>query len=76
MYLNRACLTLLHLDTQRKTYAMKTHKPYKFNKKGEMEVWQLVMIILAILLLLAFIVWYSFLGDSADSLFGKLGDLL
>jgi uncharacterized protein YpmS len=55
---------------------MKTHKPYKFNKKGEMEVWQLVMIILAILLLLAFIVWYSFLGDSADSLFGKLGDLL
>lgn len=47
-----------------------------FNKKGEMEVWQLVMIILAVLLLIAFIVWYGFLSDSADSLFGKLGDLL
>ncbi len=47
-----------------------------FNKKGEMEVWQLVMIILAVLLLIAFIVWYGFLSDSADSLFGKLGGLL
>ncbi len=47
-----------------------------FNKKGEMEVWQLVMIILAVLLLLTFIVWYGFLSDGADSLFRKLGDLL
>ena len=47
-----------------------------FNKKGEMEMWQIVMIILAIFLLIAFMVWYGFLSDSADSLFGKLGDLL
>ncbi len=47
-----------------------------FNKKAEMEIWQLVMIILAVLLLLAFAIWYGFLSDSADSLFSKLGDLL
>lgn len=38
-----------------------------------MEMWQLVMIILAILLLLFVISWYSGLNDQLDSLFGKMG---
>lgn len=44
-------------------------------KKG-MEVWQLVLIILAILLLLALIIWYGSLGSDLDMLSDKLGDLM
>jgi len=45
------------------------------NKKG-MEMWQLVLMILAILLLLFMIVWYGALNNDLGDLFGKLGDLL
>ncbi|MFC1686852.1 hypothetical protein ACFL0E_00660 [Nanoarchaeota archaeon] len=44
-------------------------------KKG-METWQLVLIILSIILLIAVIAWYGGFGDSIEKLFDKLGDLL
>jgi len=47
----------------------------KMNKKG-MEMWQLVLIILALILLLAVLVWYGVLGGHVEKLLGKLGDLL
>ena len=49
--------------------------PKIVGKKG-MEMWQLVLLILALILLLAVIVWYGFLGGEIDKLLGKLGDLL
>lgn len=47
----------------------------KFNKKG-METWQLVLIILAAILLVAVIAFYSGLGKEIGRLLEKLGDLL
>ena len=45
------------------------------NKKGEMEMWQIILIILAVMLLIVMIVLFVKWGNSGDSLFGKLGDL-
>ena len=45
------------------------------NKKG-MEVWQLVMMILALILLIFLVAWYAGLNEGMSSLFKKLGDLL
>jgi hypothetical protein len=42
-------------------------------KKG-MEMWQLILIILAVLLLLSFLVWYGVLGKQLEELFQKIGD--
>ena len=43
-------------------------------KKG-MEMWQLLLILMAVILLLFFVAWYSALGNDLGDLFGKLGDL-
>jgi hypothetical protein len=43
-------------------------------KKG-MEMWPLVFLILAIILLLFFLTWYGLLGKDLASLFDKLGEL-
>ncbi|MEK6951150.1 MAG: hypothetical protein AABX13_05500 [Nanoarchaeota archaeon] len=43
-------------------------------KKG-MEMWQLVFLILAIILLLFFLAWYGLLGKDLASLLDKLGEL-
>lgn len=45
----------------------------RWNKKG-MEMWQLVMMILAILLLVFMGMWYSGLGDKLGDLLNRLGD--
>ena len=45
------------------------------SKKG-MEMWQLVMIILAVMLLLFVIAWYSGLNDQIRGLLDKLTGLL
>jgi len=44
-------------------------------KKG-MEMWQLVLMILAILLLLFVVAWYSGLNMGIESMFNKLGSLM
>ena len=49
--------------------------PFPKGKKG-MEMWQLVLLILAIFLLLFVIMWYGGLGDTIRDMLGKLGDLL
>lgn len=46
------------------------------DKRGEMEMWQIVLMILAIIMLLAFLVWYSFLSDSASNLLQRVGNML
>lgn len=43
-------------------------------KKG-MEMWQLVFLILAIILLLFFLTWYGFLGKDLANLLDKFGEL-
>ena len=45
------------------------------NKKG-MEMWQLVMIILALLLLFFALTWFTVLNNDLEGLLGGLGDLL
>ena len=44
------------------------------NKQG-MEMWELVLMILAIILLLFVIGWYASLNDTSVSLLDKLGGL-
>jgi hypothetical protein len=44
-------------------------------KKG-METWHLVLLILALLLLLFVIAWFTALNNDLAGLLGKLGDLL
>jgi len=44
-----------------------------WGKQG-MEMWQLVIIILAILLLLFILAWYSSLGSELQSLLERMGD--
>jgi len=46
-----------------------------FNKKA-MEMWQLVLLILALILLLTVIVWYGVLGGEMGELLDKLGELM
>jgi len=46
----------------------------KLAKKG-MEMWEIVIIILALVLLLAVIIWYGILGGEIKSLFGIFEDL-
>jgi len=46
---------------------------FHLGKKG-MEMWQLVLMILAIILLVFIVAWYSGLNQSLGSLFGRLGD--
>ncbi len=43
-----------------------------WGKQG-MEMWQLVMIILAVLLLLFILVWYGSLGSELQSLLERMG---
>ena len=38
-------------------------------------MWQLLMILLAVILLLFFVAWYGALGSDLGDLFGKLGEL-
>ena len=38
-----------------------------------MEMWQIVLMILAVLVLIAFLIWFASLGDTADGLLGRLG---
>ena len=45
------------------------------NKKA-MEMWQLVMLILAVLLFLFLVVWFGFLNKDIGILLDKLGGLL
>ena len=49
-------------------------KSYTMNKKG-MEMWYLIALIIAILLLLFAVAWYSGLGDKLSDLLSKLGEL-
>ena len=44
-------------------------------KKG-MEMWMLVLMILAILLLIFVVAWYSGLNMGIESMFNKLGSLM
>tara|TARA_Y100000310_G_C20701069_1_gene829929 strand:+ start:2847 stop:2987 length:141 start_codon:yes stop_codon:yes gene_type:complete len=44
------------------------------DKRG-MEMWQIVLMVLAVLVLIAFLIWYNSLGNTTDSLLGKLGGL-
>ncbi len=46
----------------------------KLDKKG-MEMWQLVMIILVLILLIAAIVWFGILGGEIKGLLAGLGEL-
>jgi len=47
-----------------------------FRGKRAMEMWQLVMIILALLLLLFMAAWYSGLNDQLGGLFEKMGSFM
>lgn len=40
-----------------------------------MEMWQLLLILSAVIVLLFFIAWYGALGKDLSSLLGKLGEL-
>ena len=62
----RASLSNLRLQIERYFTAM--------NRRG-MEMWQLLLILLAVILLLFFVAWYSALGSDLTNLFGKLGEL-
>ncbi len=44
-------------------------------KKG-MEMWQLVILVLALILLVVIIIWYGELGSNIKGLLGKLTNLL
>lgn len=44
------------------------------NKRG-MEMWQLILLILAVVLLLFMLIWYGALGKELEDLFQKIGDL-
>lgn len=44
------------------------------NRRG-MEMWQLVLMILALVLLFFIIIWYTGLSQGLEGLFKKLGDL-
>jgi len=44
------------------------------NKKG-MEVWQIVLIVLALLFLVAFLFFYKEIGGWINELFGRFGRL-
>lgn len=48
--------------------------PFPRGKKG-MEMWQLVLMILAILFLIFVLAWYGALGQNLQVLFTKMGDL-
>ncbi|MBS3139383.1 hypothetical protein J4479_00085 [Candidatus Woesearchaeota archaeon] len=54
---------------------MKEISSLKLNKKAEMEMWQIVLIILSVLLLLFMIVWFGQLGGDLKGLLGKLGEI-
>ena len=45
------------------------------NKRGTMEMWQIVLIILSILLLLFLAVWFGQLGGDLKGLLGKFGEI-
>jgi len=49
--------------------------PFCIGKKG-MEMWQLVLIILAVLLLLFVLIWFSGLNEGVAGLLEKLGGQL
>ena len=44
------------------------------NKKG-MEMWQLVIMIIAVLFFLFVLVWYGLLNNELSTLFSKFGEL-
>ena len=47
-----------------------------FSEKKGMEMWQLVLMILALLLLFFMLIWVGVLGKDLSGLFEKLGDWL
>ncbi len=47
----------------------------QFNNKKAMEMWQLVMLIMALLLLFALLAWYGALGQNLEVLFTKMGEV-
>ena len=46
------------------------------NKKGEMEMWQIIVIVLALILLIVAIIAYSNWGSSIEELLGRFGGLM
>ena len=46
-----------------------------FNNKKAMEMWQLVMLIMALLLLFALLAWYGASGQNLEVLFTKMGEV-
>jgi len=48
--------------------------PFPRGKKG-MEMWQLVIIVLAIIFFLVMFIWYGVLGENLGDLFSKMRDL-
>ena len=57
---------------------MGTNKTRSFFIKGKkgMEIWQLIFLVLAILLLVFALAWMSGLNGHLKGLFGKMGSLL
>ena len=46
-----------------------------FKDKKAMEMWQLVLLIMALLLLFALLAWYGTLGQHLEVLFTKMGEV-
>lgn len=45
------------------------------NRKGEMEMWQIVLMILAILLFIVILMWYGGLGKQIDDFLTRIGEM-
>ena len=52
-----------------------TRPRFPHGKKG-MEMWQIVLLILVMIFLLAVIIWYGFLGGELKNLLNKFADIL
>lgn len=44
-------------------------------KKAEMEMWQIVLMILAILLFIVILMWYGELGEQIEQFLTRIGEL-
>lgn len=45
------------------------------SKKAEMEMWQIVLMMLAILLFIVILMWYGGLGEQIEQFLTRIGDL-
>lgn len=66
----RTSFFILYLEFEREINAMKW-----MNKKGEMEMWQIILIILAVILLFVMIMLFVNWSGSGEGLLKRLGDL-